>query len=162
MTNRFDRSLRRRVNRQIKLVKSTMTKAIILLISFIILTIIVVETSSFSCYVCNGVDCLPNEGNIRECKNEATNKCFYLTGNNTNMVRGCFEEQDKNYPNCWEHLVNTCNTCNTTLCNNNPPTQNNTVVCFQCAPSSPRCRDPVLREHNMRPCRRFMYTDRPR
>lgn len=140
-----------------------MTLVSFLLISLIIATITITGISStLSCYVCGGYGCLAVEEYEQECANNKTTHCFYMTANNTDMARGCYEKEDPYFKECEEHIMNTCDKCNSTLCNDQDPYNNDTLTCYKCYPPSADCRDPVFIANNVRPCRQFMYTDRPR
>lgn len=140
-----------------------MTLVTFLLISLVVIaTITITGINTLSCFECSGDDCFPIEQNIVDCANNATSRCFYLTGNNTDMIRGCYEEDDPNFKECQEHILNTCERCNTSLCNDQPPANDETLACYTCFPASDLCRDPLFMEHNVKPCRAFMYTDKPR
>lgn len=133
--------------------------SLLLLLSWTISPLLAV--GNLSCYVCAGYDCLAQPQFIQQCVSPSTSDCFYVTANNTELYRGCYEDQNPHKWLCQEHILNKCTTCNTSLCNDQPAYRPETLSCYKCSPPSAQCRDPVHMAHHFQPCRPFLFTDLP-
>lgn len=114
-----------------------------------------------TCYQCRGYDCLPRETSTRRCRKKATNTCYYISVNNTELIRGCYEDGDPHKWICEDHYYNSCILCNSSLCNDYPVYNPNLIPCHFCNPAQSRCRNTDLLAFNVKLCRPSLYPDRP-